>query len=251
MYARERICCANTVRLVFLSLHGRISTIWPVCITAPAESRAPDSVLYPALFQPDAIWRPSKVCFQSKNFVQTLYFDSSMIRPDAIWRWQMIFYGQIWTDWIARDFSWHVSEFVVLNRPDRNEYLDVFMDNVNPKKLDQFEIPASKSLVELDPTIPYDYNSIMHYGKYYFAKKDAKVSYVVQREDLQLLDGNALYKNDLSLSFFLSNQNRAVFWVLACVQRNHATQTWLDLWEPSAFMMPSNHWLFDSKAFER
>jgi len=59
-------------------------------------------------------------------------------------------------------------------RPDRNEYLDVFEDNVNPKQLDQFEIPMSKWLVDLDPTIPYDYNSIMHYGKYYFAKKDAR-----------------------------------------------------------------------------
>ena len=47
---------------------------------------------------PDEIMLPSTVCFQSKYFVQTFYFDFFVFRADAIWCWETIFHGRIWTD---------------------------------------------------------------------------------------------------------------------------------------------------------
>ena len=47
---------------------------------------------------PDEILLPRTVCFQSKYFVQTLYFDFFTFCPDAIWCWETIFHGRIWTD---------------------------------------------------------------------------------------------------------------------------------------------------------
>ena len=47
---------------------------------------------------------------------------------------------------------------------------------VDPKKWDQYEIPESGNYVDLEKTIPYDYTSVMHYGKYSFVKKNSQVS---------------------------------------------------------------------------
>ena len=71
--------------------------------------------------------------------------------------------------------SFNVNRTFSDNRPDRDENLDVIEANVNPNKWSQYDIPTPAEHVDLDPTIPYDYNSIMHYGKYYFARRDSRV----------------------------------------------------------------------------
>ena len=65
---------------------------------------------------------------------------------------------------------------VVLCRPDRDQFLDVYRNNVNPNMWDQYQIPESRRMKALQRDIPYDYFSVMQYGKYAFAKKDAYVS---------------------------------------------------------------------------
>ena len=64
----------------------------------------------------------------------------------------------------------------LLCRPDRNKYLDVFLNNVEPDKRDQYRIPEPAKLRALEKDIPYDYFSIMHYGKNFFGLEDANVS---------------------------------------------------------------------------
>jgi len=60
------------------------------------------------------------------------------------------------------------------SRPDRDDFIHVYRDNVEPKMWYNFEIPEPNWMRALERDIPYDYNSIMHYGKFLFAKKDAK-----------------------------------------------------------------------------
>ena len=61
-------------------------------------------------------------------------------------------------------------------RPDRDENLIVTRANVNPEMWSQYEIPRIGSYVDLERSIPYDYTSVMHYGKYSFVKRDNRVS---------------------------------------------------------------------------
>lgn len=58
------------------------------------------------------------------------------------------------------------------NRPDRDTYLDILWANVQETSKSQFEIPTEGTYLSLTNDIPYDYRSIMHYGKYTFVKRD-------------------------------------------------------------------------------
>ena len=68
------------------------------------------------------------------------------------------------------------SRFFSLCRPDRDKYLDVIKSNIRPDKLGQYALPVAGFMRPLEKDIPYDYFSIMHYGKSLFEKKDADVS---------------------------------------------------------------------------
>ena len=63
-----------------------------------------------------------------------------------------------------------------LCRPDRNKYLDVNTNNVVPGALRQYDVPTPAELRALEKDIPYDYFSIMHYGKDFFGRRGADVS---------------------------------------------------------------------------
>ena len=53
-------------------------------------------------------------------------------------------------------------------------HLEVVWENVAKTSWGQFEIPAA-DFVLLTKDIPYDYLSIMHYGRYTFVKEDSQV----------------------------------------------------------------------------
>ena len=47
--------------------------------------------------------------------------------------------------------------------------------DVAPGAWREYEIPEKGRYVELEKTVPYDYRSIMHYGKYAAIRRDARV----------------------------------------------------------------------------
>ncbi|KAK1164942.1 high choriolytic enzyme 1-like [Acipenser oxyrinchus oxyrinchus] len=51
------------------------------------------------------------------------------------------------------------------NRSDREDYITIMMDNIQPGREDQFQILNTNNL-----GTKYDYGSIMHYGRYSFSK---------------------------------------------------------------------------------
>ena len=61
-------------------------------------------------------------------------------------------------------------------RPDRDSHLDLLWDNVKEGMKNQFEIPSEETYLRPTEDIPYDYLSIMHYGRYTFVKMDENVS---------------------------------------------------------------------------
>lgn len=54
------------------------------------------------------------------------------------------------------------------SRPDRDEYITVLTENIEPKELSQFKKRVKSEVNTQD--LPYDYDSIMHYGKKGFSK---------------------------------------------------------------------------------
>lgn len=62
---------------------------------------------------------------------------------------------------------WHTQ-----SRPDRDKYIQILWDNILPGKSDQFKKYYHGGGDELK--VKYDYMSIMHYGKDYFAKLDSE-----------------------------------------------------------------------------
>lgn len=49
------------------------------------------------------------------------------------------------------------------NRPDRDQYIRIFKQNINPQSLFAFHKYDWNTINAYD--VPYDYESIMHYGK--------------------------------------------------------------------------------------
>ncbi|KAL9972526.1 hypothetical protein ACROYT_G018849 [Oculina patagonica] len=62
---------------------------------------------------------------------------------------------------------WHTQ-----SRPDRDKYIQILWENILPGKSDQFKKYNQGSVDTLK--VKYDYMSIMHYGKDYFAKLDSE-----------------------------------------------------------------------------
>ena len=69
-------------------------------------------------------------------------------------------------------------EIHIFCRPDRDEELIVKKSLIVDSEWDQYQIPKTGAYVDLERTLPYDYNSIMHYGKSFFVKKNPDVSRV-------------------------------------------------------------------------
>lgn len=53
-------------------------------------------------------------------------------------------------------------------RPDRDQFVQINIDNIDPDKISNFNISQSNVATHR----PYDYESIMHYGEYFFSSND-------------------------------------------------------------------------------
>ena len=62
------------------------------------------------------------------------------------------------------------------HRPDRDDWLIVQKSLVQDIKWRQIEVAKEGEYEPLSLTLPFDYNSIMLYGKYAFVKRNARVS---------------------------------------------------------------------------
>ncbi|XP_014300186.1 dorsal-ventral patterning protein tolloid-like [Microplitis demolitor] len=96
-------------------------------------------------------------------------------------------------------------------RYDRDQYIKVFLDNVQEDKFNKLSVESTNTL-----GLPYDYNSIMHYARFAFAKKfrstieptrkiNGRTPEIGQRRALSTVDITAtklLYNCSGSGSFF-------------------------------------------------
>ncbi|GLG93840.1 Seminal metalloprotease 1 [Gryllus bimaculatus] len=69
------------------------------------------------------------------------------------------------------------------SRADRDEFVDVLYENVLPGLEVNFD---KQSLENTTYSFEYDYDSIMHYGKYYFSKEKGKPTIVPKKKDAKL-----------------------------------------------------------------
>ena len=54
------------------------------------------------------------------------------------------------------------------NRPDRDKYINILQNNIRPGYGNNFQKHSTSTIDSLK--VPYDFNSIMHYGEYDFSK---------------------------------------------------------------------------------
>lgn len=89
------------------------------------------------------------------------------------------------------------------SRPDRDQYIDVILDNVIPGFENNFDKKDENEVDSLG--VGYDYNSIMHYDRDFFARfssfatmvaRDRSIPLGMARElsDLDIVQTNRLYQ---------------------------------------------------------
>ncbi|XP_055354818.1 uncharacterized protein LOC129600358 [Paramacrobiotus metropolitanus] len=85
------------------------------------------------------------------------------------------------------------------NRPDRDQYVDIFQDNIRPDVMQNFHVLPHMEVYDTH----YDFDSVMHYGAMDFAKdpnqptiipKVTKRTHMGQRRSLSILDVAKLQK---------------------------------------------------------
>ena len=96
----------------------------------------------------------------------------------------------------------HVFSTFLFSRPDRDQYVTLNKQNMEPGRNTeyQFRIPREGNYVPLDESIPYDYLSIMHYGKNFMARGYKQV-YILDWAGKRLIviwDYLSLYKKSYS-----------------------------------------------------
>ncbi|CAB3384142.1 Hypothetical predicted protein [Cloeon dipterum] len=79
------------------------------------------------------------------------------------------------------------------NRPDRDDYITILWDNVQPKSKDHFK-KFGKSFV--DTNVPYDYNSITHYSPKAFSA-NGKDTMIAKDPNIKLGPGKTLTELDI------------------------------------------------------
>jgi hypothetical protein len=83
-------------------------------------------------------------------------------------------------------------------RADRDQYVNVFYENIDPAYAFDYDIVENA----IQFGIPYDYESIMHYGSYAFAKDRNKPAMTPKQSGVTLkepYEKNVLTKNDIAM----------------------------------------------------
>ncbi|XP_068754617.1 zinc metalloproteinase nas-14-like [Montipora capricornis] len=104
---------------------------------------------------------------------------------------------------VTHEIGHAVGYFHEQSRPDRDQYVAIFLDNVKPGKKHNFK-KYSRTLIDSLGT-PYDYQSVMHYGQFDFTRNGLPTITplkngvtIGQRDGLSIIDANQanlLYKN--------------------------------------------------------
>lgn len=81
------------------------------------------------------------------------------------------------------------------SRPDRDKYVEIFWENIDPDNAYNFNRYSHEHADVLG--VGYDYNTIMHYGKYAFSMNGKVTMQAVGNSDLQLGQMNTLDATDI------------------------------------------------------
>ncbi|PSN43912.1 Zinc metalloproteinase nas-4 [Blattella germanica] len=79
------------------------------------------------------------------------------------------------------------------SRADRDEFVDVKLENIIPEYRSNFR---KQSLENTSYAFEYDYDSIMHYGKYFFSKEKGLPTMLPKKRDVRLGQRRAMSKTD-------------------------------------------------------
>ncbi|XP_031568761.1 MAM and LDL-receptor class A domain-containing protein 1-like [Actinia tenebrosa] len=80
------------------------------------------------------------------------------------------------------------------SRPDRNKYVEIMWENIEPGKEDNFDKYDHQTIDDLG--VQYDYESIMHYGKLSFSTNGKSTIQAVGNPDMELGQRDGLSKLD-------------------------------------------------------
>ena len=98
------------------------------------------------------------------------------------------------------------------SRADRDDYVEILWDNIDPEKISNFyKRPESQNL-----DAPYDYSSVMHYGRTFFSQYGEPTivpkypsSSIGQRNGLSEIDIEKINKL-YSCSAYLTKKNNSI-----------------------------------------
>ncbi|XP_042197482.1 hatching enzyme 1.2-like [Callorhinchus milii] len=120
------------------------------------------------------------------------------------------------------------------NRSDRDQYVDIIMENVQPGFEDNFVKVITNNL-----NTKYDYSSVMHYGKYLFSKSpklptiipkpnpNTKIGQLDGFSETDILKVNRLYKCEVCGNLFVGNHGSFTSPNYPGSYPNHADCKWM------------------------
>ena len=100
---------------------------------------------------------------------------------------------------IVHELGHAIGLFHEHQRHDRDQYIDVFYNNIREDSKDQFD-PMPESAYRLPKNRLYDYDSVMHYGSHAFSK-DASIETMRTKSGrflLEVFEKYGLSQNDIS-----------------------------------------------------
>ncbi|GFG33885.1 hypothetical protein Cfor_09856 [Coptotermes formosanus] len=95
------------------------------------------------------------------------------------------------------------------SRADRDQYIDVKFENIIPEYRNNFN---KQSLENTTYNFQYDYDSIMHYGQYFFSKARDQPTIIPKKQNVRLGQRKALSKTDcLKINDLYGCLNKSVY----------------------------------------
>jgi len=104
--------------------------------------------------------------------------------------------GCMYTATIEHEFLHAIGLHHHQNRHDRDQYVEILSQNIEPEKMHNFQKYSSRQVTHYG--LPYDYESVMHYGSYDFSKNGMRT---IRTKDSskQGVIGNAKGISDLDI----------------------------------------------------